>query len=52
MTNEKSIYSVHTGGANAAFLDGSVRFLSDNLDIKVLAAIATRGNGDIVSLDY
>ncbi|AMV28314.1 hypothetical protein VT84_28180 [Gemmata sp. SH-PL17] len=47
-TNEKNVYAMHTGGANAAFLDGSVRFLSDRLDIKVLAALATRANGEVV----
>ncbi len=52
VTNEKNIYSFHSGGANAAFADGSVRFLSNRHDIRVLAALATRAAGDLVpSLD-
>jgi len=47
VTNEKNIYSWHSGGAHAAFADGSVRFLRDTLDIRVIAALATRAGGEI-----
>jgi prepilin-type N-terminal cleavage/methylation domain-containing protein/prepilin-type processing-associated H-X9-DG protein len=47
VTNEKNIYAWHTGGANAAFADGSVRFLRESLDIRVIAALATRRGGEL-----
>lgn len=40
-------YSFHTGGANFAFGDGSVRFLSEGTDLWTLAAMATRANGEV-----
>jgi prepilin-type N-terminal cleavage/methylation domain-containing protein/prepilin-type processing-associated H-X9-DG protein len=46
VTNEKNIYAWHSGGANAAFADGSVRFLRDTLDIRTIAALATRSGGE------
>lgn len=52
VTNEKNLYSFHSGGVNAAFADGSVRFLSDKADIRVIAALATRAGGEVVSNDY
>ncbi len=45
---ENEIQSVHPGGANGLFCDGSVRFLSQGLDPKILAALCTRAAGDIV----
>jgi len=43
-------WSQHTGGSNFAFADGSVRFLSYTAD-NVMPALATRGGGEIFSLD-
>ncbi|MFO1093323.1 MAG: DUF1559 domain-containing protein [Planctomycetaceae bacterium] len=40
--------SLHTGGAHHLLGDGSVRFLSQNLDVKVYDALATRNGGEIV----
>ncbi|MFQ3649629.1 MAG: DUF1559 domain-containing protein [Gemmataceae bacterium] len=48
VTNERNIYSYHRGGANAAFVDGSVRFLSDRIDIRVAAALATKAGGEVI----
>jgi prepilin-type processing-associated H-X9-DG protein len=45
------IYSTHTGGVNSVFGDGSVRFLRDSITIATLAALITRENGEVVSLD-
>ena len=47
-TNEE-VYSFHPGGANGAFADGSIRFLSSTMDIATLAALATPAGGEIVS---
>ena len=41
-------WSLHPGGANFAFCDGSVRFLPYSADA-VLPALATRGGGEAVS---
>ena len=40
------ISSTHVGGAHVAMADGSVRFISENIGVVVLQAIATRGAGD------
>ena len=40
------ISSTHVGGAHVAMADGSVRFISENVGVVVLQAIATRGAGD------
>jgi hypothetical protein len=39
---------VHEGGWNAVLLDGSVRFISNTLDVNTLRAIMTRGGGEAV----
>lgn len=40
--------SQHTGGAHAALVDGSVRFLSENIDAGVLRSLSTRAAGEVV----
>jgi prepilin-type N-terminal cleavage/methylation domain-containing protein/prepilin-type processing-associated H-X9-DG protein len=40
------IYGFHSGGVNALFGDGSVRFLKQNTNIRVLAALVTRNGGE------
>jgi len=47
-TNQWEIYSMHTGGANCLFADGSVRFLKESLTYPVFAAMVTRAGGEIV----
>jgi prepilin-type N-terminal cleavage/methylation domain-containing protein/prepilin-type processing-associated H-X9-DG protein len=42
------IYSFHTGGANIGFADGSVRFVKDSISIATLAALVTKGSGEVV----
>ncbi len=39
----RHVYSLHTGGSQVALVDGSVRFLSENLDRTVLRSLLTRG---------
>jgi prepilin-type N-terminal cleavage/methylation domain-containing protein/prepilin-type processing-associated H-X9-DG protein len=47
-SNDFGLYSFHPGGAHALFADGSVHFLTTDLDIKVLAALITREGGETV----
>lgn len=44
--------SEHPGGANAALLDGSVRFIKSDVSPGVLRAIATRAGGEVVDMDW
>jgi prepilin-type N-terminal cleavage/methylation domain-containing protein/prepilin-type processing-associated H-X9-DG protein len=48
-TNTFEVYSFHPGGANAVFADGSLHFLNAGMDIRVLARLATRAGGEVVS---
>lgn len=41
--------SGHTGGANFAFADGSVRFMSNSTPVVVLRGLSTREGGETVS---
>ena len=42
------IYSFHSGGANVALADGSVRFVKASIAINILAALVTKGGGEVV----
>jgi prepilin-type N-terminal cleavage/methylation domain-containing protein/prepilin-type processing-associated H-X9-DG protein len=48
-TNNNETFAFHPGGVNAAFADGSARFLNQNLDIKIYAALITRANSEIIA---
>ena len=43
--------SRHTGGANFLLGDGSVRFLSQNIDFNIYKAAASRNGGEVAQLD-
>lgn len=42
------LYSWHTGGAQIALADGSVRFISENVSAYVLASLVTVQGGEVV----
>jgi prepilin-type N-terminal cleavage/methylation domain-containing protein/prepilin-type processing-associated H-X9-DG protein len=46
-TNDSEFYGFHPGGCNAAFADGSVRFLSKSMSLCTLAALVTRSGGEV-----
>ncbi len=43
--------SEHSGGVMALAADGSVRFISDNVNLLMLARYATRDDGQVVNID-
>jgi len=44
-----AFYSFHTSGCNFVLADGSVRFIADSIQLKTLASMSTRSNGEVVS---
>lgn len=48
-SNDQEVYAFHTGGANAAFVDGHIQFLKVGMDIRILARLITRAGGEVVS---
>src|SRR5262249_10495889 len=44
--------SMHAGGANFAFADGSVRFVRDSIALTTLQALCTRNGREQVTEDY
>lgn len=42
--------SFHPGGANFLFCDGTVKFVSQNIDMGTYRALASRANGEVVTL--
>jgi len=42
-----SARSAHTGGAQVTMGDGSVRFVSDNIDLNTWRGLGTRGGGEV-----
>jgi prepilin-type N-terminal cleavage/methylation domain-containing protein/prepilin-type processing-associated H-X9-DG protein len=48
-TNDGEVYAFHTGGANAVFADGHVRFLQVGMGIRVMARLITRAGSEVVS---
>jgi prepilin-type N-terminal cleavage/methylation domain-containing protein/prepilin-type processing-associated H-X9-DG protein len=45
---QSSLFSFHTGGVNVALADGSVRFISENIDNFTLVALLSRDQGEVV----
>jgi prepilin-type processing-associated H-X9-DG protein len=44
--------SEHAGGANLAFADGSVKFVSDKISLLTLRALCTKAGDEVVAEDY
>jgi prepilin-type N-terminal cleavage/methylation domain-containing protein/prepilin-type processing-associated H-X9-DG protein len=44
--------SMHPGGANLAFSDGSVRFVSETITLVTLQALSTKAGGEVVAGDF
>ena len=49
--NGNEVYSFHTGGANHAVADGSVRFVRESVDIRLFVKYLTRSGNDLVPND-
>ncbi|MCI0701814.1 MAG: DUF1559 domain-containing protein [Planctomycetia bacterium] len=43
--------SKHLGGVNAAFADGSVRFIRDSINLQTWQGMGTKSGGEVVALD-
>jgi prepilin-type N-terminal cleavage/methylation domain-containing protein/prepilin-type processing-associated H-X9-DG protein len=44
--------SEHSGGANLAFADGSVKFVSQQISLLTLRNLSTKADGEIIAEDY
>ncbi|QDV48957.1 DUF1559 domain-containing protein [Gimesia fumaroli] len=47
-TNEVAFGSLHTGGAHFMLLDGSVRFLSENMSRQIYSYLGSRADGEVI----
>ena len=45
------MFSFHPGGAQLVLADGSVRFLSETVELRVLYSLGTRDGGETVTVD-
>jgi prepilin-type N-terminal cleavage/methylation domain-containing protein/prepilin-type processing-associated H-X9-DG protein len=46
--NDNEVYSFHTGGANILFCDGSVHFISANVNVVTFGALITANGQEII----
>lgn len=49
--NQRGLYAFHSGGANIALADGSVRLLADSTDVEIVKAIVTRSGREAVAIN-
>jgi prepilin-type N-terminal cleavage/methylation domain-containing protein len=50
-TTNNELYSFHPGGVNVLFDDGSVHFLKETINPKIVVSLITRAQGEIISAD-
>ncbi|GIX03920.1 MAG: prepilin-type N-terminal cleavage/methylation domain-containing protein [Planctomycetaceae bacterium] len=50
-TNDSEPFGFHEGGVLAVFGDGSVKFISENIDMNLFGAMCTRAGGEQVSFE-
>ncbi len=48
----RAIQSAHPGGAQVLLADGSVRFVSDSLDIQTFYNLSNRNDGNVIGTDW
>ncbi|MHC5542189.1 H-X9-DG-CTERM domain-containing protein, partial [Singulisphaera rosea] len=47
----KGFVSLHPGGANFLFADGSVHFLKTSISMATYCALGSRNGGEVISAD-
>jgi prepilin-type N-terminal cleavage/methylation domain-containing protein len=50
--NNEGFHSFHTGGAQFSIGDGSVRFISDSIELALYRNLSTCGGGEVISGDF
>ena len=48
---ETRYWSLHPGGANFRFADGSVPFIKEQVGFTIFQSLATRASGEVLSAD-
>jgi prepilin-type N-terminal cleavage/methylation domain-containing protein len=51
-SNDLGLYSFHTSGAQAVFVDGSVHFLAKEVSVQTMIALITRGGTEVITEDF
>ena len=51
-SNDSEIFAFHSGGSNALFGDGSVRFIRNGIAMSQMQALLSRAGGEVISFDY
>jgi prepilin-type processing-associated H-X9-DG protein len=46
-----NFWSLHPGGCNFVFCDGSVRFLKETINAGVFSSLSTRAGGEVIGAD-
>jgi prepilin-type processing-associated H-X9-DG protein len=46
-----AFHTLHPGGGNFLFMDGSVRFIKDSVSLTTMRALCTRNYGEVISSD-
>jgi prepilin-type N-terminal cleavage/methylation domain-containing protein/prepilin-type processing-associated H-X9-DG protein len=50
-TTDNELYSFHPGGVNLLFADGSVHFIKETIDKRIIVSLICRADGSIISAD-